>query len=279
MGLAFMQLLVAHNKPSENFSIDFELINGLIVIEASVNSKKGNFILDTGCSFLAVAGKHSNGSIDLVTTDFQVKASEVNIDKFELGLIQEIGVQAVQFNMDKINQLVDRDIDGLIGTQIISDYNLMIDYNQNKVVFISDRAELNSFDPFEFVITKSQIKHNGDQSFIDVQIGGEQLNMLLDSGANISVLDLKWQDQFKALSKRNNNSSISNDFTIHQSSINNVSITDLGVVYRDLSSVQGSMPYDGILSLSSLNVDKVLFDYQQNQVIFFWTKGDITSLD
>ena len=186
-------------------------------------------------------------------------------------------IDAVQFDMNKIKQLVNRDIDGLIGTQIISDYNLMIDYDHNKVVFISDRSDLKVFDPSAYIISKAPIVINDGKSFIQMNIAGHKLNMLMDSGANISVLDQKWSKRLRV--QQNLTSQMQDDFIIQQSSVNNVSISNLGITYRNLEGFQNESNYDGILSLSSLNADKVIFDYKRNQVIFFWKTEDFASLD
>jgi len=69
------------------------------------------------------------------------------------------------------------------------------------------------------------------------------------------------------------------DYTIKQSSIGKVTIADLGLIYRDLGEVQDGSNFDGILSLSSLNADKILFDNKRNQVFFFWTRDKLASVD
>lgn len=214
----------------------------------------------------------------MATTEFNVSASEVKVKNFEFGQIKEKSVDAIQFNMDKINQLVNRNIDGLIGTQIIGDYDLMIDYNQNKVVFISDRSELKVFDPQDYTITRAPIIFKGNKSFLPMTIAGQEVNMLLDSGANISVLDQKWSETLQQEQQQNTDSQLKDNYTIEQSSIGNVTISDLGLIYRDLSEVQDGFNFDGILSLSSLNADKILFDYKRNRVIFFWTRDNLASI-
>jgi len=181
--------------------------------------------------------------------------------------------------MDKINQLVNRNIDGLIGTQIISDYNIMIDYKQNKIVFISDSSKLNVFDPLDYAISRAPVTIKDNKSFLRMSIAGQELNMLLDSGANISVLDQKWSNSFQQEQQQNTDSQLKDDYTIKQSSIGKVTIADLGLIYRDLGKVEDGFSFDGILSLSSLNADKILFNTKRNQVIFFWTKDKLASVD
>jgi len=181
--------------------------------------------------------------------------------------------------MDKINQLVNRNIDGLIGTQIIGDYTLMVDYKQNKVVFISDGSELEVIDPIDYAITRAPVTVKDNKSFLRMSIAGQELNMLLDSGANISVLDHKWFEYFQQEQQQNTDSQLMDDYTIKQSSIGKVTIADLGLIYRDLGEVQDGSNFDGILSLSSLNADKILFDNKRNQVFFFWTRDKLASVD
>jgi len=79
-------LVYSNSSPASHFTIDFELVNGLILVEATINSKKGSYILDTGFSFLAVEGDPKRPSMTMATTEFNMSASEIWIKSINLSI-------------------------------------------------------------------------------------------------------------------------------------------------------------------------------------------------
>jgi len=94
------QLGYSNSSPVSHFTIDFELVNGLIVVEATINSKKGSYILDTGFSFLAVEGDPTRPSMTMATTEFNISASEVKVENFEFGRIKEIWIKSINLSIE-----------------------------------------------------------------------------------------------------------------------------------------------------------------------------------
>ena len=271
--------LAANNTPVDNFSVDFTLVNGLIILEASVDSKKGNYILDTGCSFIALnEDAHQEGDIFIESSDFDAHASATEIQEFTFGNIKKEQLQAVKFDMAPIEQALGIVIDGVIGTEVTVGYNVLIDYELNKVSFISNRSTANLMDVFDYTVSKAKLSNHLNQSFITIDIQGESLTMLLDSGANISVLDQQFKKRFDSL-QRSFGKTSTDDFTIDSVHLANVSIDQFSVMYTDLSKFQDELSFDGILSLSAINASKMLFDFDKGQVYFFWNTSDVASLD
>ncbi len=271
--------LAANNTPVDNFSVDFTLVNGLIILEATVNSKKGNYILDTGCSFIAL-NEESNqeGDIYIESSDFNARASSTEIQEFTFGNIKKEQLKAVKFDMTPIEQALGMLIDGVIGTEVTVGYSVLIDYELNKVSFISNRSTANLMDVFEYTVSKAKFSNYQNQSFVTIEIQGEKLTMLLDSGANISVLDQQFKKRFDAMQQSNGKTS-TNDFTLDNINLANVSIDQFSFMYTDLSKFQDEISFDGILSLSTINASKMLFDFDKGQVYFFWDTTDVVSLN
>jgi len=270
------------NNGTESFSINFDLVNGLILLEASVDHIRGKYILDTGCSFIAIDGVEGKGDIELSSTEFSATASETNLAKFELGGIKLENIEALEFDMKKIEAIVGTDIDGLIGTQAMMNYNILIDYTEMKVSFLGDQSPQLNINSLSHTIIKSAMTTHDNQSSIDVQIQDQSYTLLLDSGANISVFDYSYKKSLKHLHQKNKSSIVADDYIIEELSLNRVTIKDMAVLYRDLSLLQDNrsgQKIDGILSLTSLDADKVLFDYTNSQVIFFWAHEDIAAVE
>jgi len=270
--------LVANNKPADNFSIDFRLVNGLIILEASVDSKKGNFILDTGCSFVALNEEHQEGDIVIKSSDFDVLGSSTEIQEFAFGNITHENFEVVQFDMTTIEQSIGMVIDGVIGTEVTAGYNVMIDYELLKISFISDRSKLNLLDFAKYSVSKTKMFNHLNQSFVVIEIGAESFTMLLDSGANITVLDKKFKQQLESIQYLNTDIKDDNNFTLKEVRFASASINKLAVKYDDLSKFQDEFAFDGIISLSAINASKMLLDYDKEQMYFFWDINYIASI-
>jgi len=250
-----------------------------MIIEASIDSKKGSYILDTGCSFLAIHGQVQTNDIQLVSSEFGTSAQEIEVNHFQFGNISEQHIDAVQFDMKAISDLTQKHIDGVIGTQLFDQYNIMIDYEASKVFFFSGRPDLDRSDLLNYSITKSKITKSHNQAYVNMDIAGQSMKMLLDSGANVSVVDQKWYLRLSKNQLENTNSSLPDDFIIDQSTLSHVRLEELTILYRDLARLHTETSFDGILSLSSLNAGKIIFDMQRDQVIFFWRTDSVASLE
>lgn len=113
----------------------------------------------------------------------------------------------------------------------------------------------------------------------DVELAGQSLKMLFDTGTNIKVLDQLWFSNLEANQSVNQNSLLFDVYIIDRTSLSHESIEDHSFKCRDLSSFQESHSFDEILSLSSINAKKIIVNFQNNQVIFFWSADSVASLD
>ena len=180
--------------------IPFKLIDNLIVIEAELLDKKGNFIIDTGSETLILNKAHfktqqpfyskkkeTSGVIDIIDNPLEKRLREfiikdlivedTNSDVIDLSHIEE---------SKKIHLL------GIIGFDILKDYEVFIDMYLNQITLsrvnakgqkLDERAYLeNIIDTIDFRLKKHTI-------VLEAYVNDQKLKFGLDTGAEYNQLN------------------------------------------------------------------------------------------
>ena len=110
-------------------TIPFTMLEGMMVVEATVNNQKGNFIIDTGAPTLVlnerpvskeqVAGRGI--SEGLVTAEVTVKA-------FNWSGINKTNVAAFKVDISHLERVSGKELAGIIGYDILKEVELLVDY-------------------------------------------------------------------------------------------------------------------------------------------------------
>ena len=169
----------------------------LLLIEATVDNETGNFIFDTGANKLIFNGTYFrnhirtqgesssgiNGSIGTV--------EQTTIDKIEFaGLIYK-KVKVDLANLGHIENRRGVKILGLIGFNLMKDFEILIDTknNQLKLYRLNKAGERVSSQSAGFKPDYSQkIWMISNILFLEGKIGGKKLNFCFDTGAETNVI-------------------------------------------------------------------------------------------
>lgn len=130
--------------PAYSFSrqcdqIRFKGLKKLIIVEATVNDKKGWFVLDTGMKDLLLNSNYFRGlppkevpdSISLVDVKGQVQPTKaVKVDQFSWGEIHRKDFLARATNIRTMEKVLKMRILGLIGMEVVRHLELVVDYGQ-----------------------------------------------------------------------------------------------------------------------------------------------------
>jgi len=180
--------------------IPFKLVDHLIVVEAELKNKKGNFIIDTGSEALILNSVH----FDIFYT-FQrksINASGVNevldysyekyIDEFNLnGFKLENKISDV-INLSHIEKSKKIKLLGIIGYSILKDYEVFIDLHLNQITLskvdkkgktLNNKIYLEKIvDSLEFTLKKHTI-------VIDGFINNQKVRFGIDTAAEFNQIN------------------------------------------------------------------------------------------
>ncbi|MEP7127971.1 MAG: aspartyl protease family protein [Chitinophagales bacterium] len=302
--LLFPALTIAASLPLVNFSYkeqhdfskpegDFEVLvvpikraENLLLVEATVDSITGNFIVDTGAPYLVLnktyfrKGKSKDGATaGGVTGGMNTAVTHTVINRLSL---QELYFKSVQADMVSLGHIEDSKgvkILGLLGASLFSDLEMEIDVSKNvlylyKLNKSGDRiAAAGSTTTGQHHLQIPFIIEN-NIIFINTSIGGNKLRYCLDTGAEINVLGneapKKVLQHFK-LSSRNSLTGTSNQRVevfggeLDELTIGDHAFLNTQTILTGLAGLQ--MVYntniDGILGYNFLAEGRVIINFRK----------------
>ena len=179
--------IIDFNKNSDTLNFDIE--NGLIVVKIEVDGKECRFIWDTNSH--SIIGLFNQKDSDtsgfckykINALESSIDCRTVHIDSINIGnftykdfyLSKTIGEKQKIFN--------NLDIEGIIGWDIIKDFDNIIDFKNQKIIL----NKINSYD----YIKKSPVKNFFFMSYPIIWAylpNGEPIVLILDLGSNETYL-------------------------------------------------------------------------------------------
>lgn len=174
-------------------TIPFRLIGKLIVVTATVDGQPGNFILDTGVAHLTLnshyfpsdmPGKEMHGIFG-AASQLRVRYSHFRCGELDLGQIY-----SETLSLQHIERAKGIIIHGLIGTELLREYEVHVDLKSRLLSFApGDKRSSTSYDYLVPPTDTIDFRWKGDLPCLTAEAGSRQLNLLLDTGAEIGMLN------------------------------------------------------------------------------------------
>lgn len=178
--------------------IPFKLVDRLIVIEGKIKGESGNFIIDTGSETMILnkvhfktypfqkATKTTSGILKNVDKLFEKKIEKLSLKELTLKDKQSDIIDLSHIEKSKKIKLL-----GIIGFNILKDYEVFIDLYLNQITLtkidsdgntLSDKIYLEKIsDTLDFQLKNHTI-------VINSYIGKEEVTLALDSGAEFNQI-------------------------------------------------------------------------------------------
>ena len=171
--------------------VDIEIRKKLIIVPVTIGGKEYRFLFDTGAPFSVSdqLQKDNNFKIvskgNIVDSDYnRKKVHWVQVDSISISNVSFLNQTAFIGDFDANPIMKCLEIDGIIGSNIIRQYNWTIDQEQN-TLSLSSKIEINTFKESIVIPFKTDYQYN---MFIDVYIGQSKVkNILVDYGSNGSI--------------------------------------------------------------------------------------------
>ncbi len=182
--------------------IPFKVVDRLIVVEAELLDKKGNFIIDTGSETMILnevhfpmkyqhlsRKKYTAGVIEVVDDAFEQQVKEIVLENFNLKNKTSDIIDLSHIEKSKKIRLL-----GIIGYSILKDYEVFIDMHLNQITLTKvdnygNKLDENVYaekisDSIDFKLVKHTIVLNGF-------IGDKEVTFGLDSAAEFNQISKK----------------------------------------------------------------------------------------
>jgi hypothetical protein len=215
--LIYLTCLCNEPLPTTNVSVDFSIpysflispnsviipfnaVSGLVVIKGSVNQIEGNFIVDSGANGLVLNNRYFKPDRLLANSEgvgVSGSTSEVGIAKLDSLNVDELVFLNTKAQTIDLRQLENRKktrILGLIGYDILKDFEIMFDYRQRFLTFSKTDKKGNILTTLPHTNDKvDSVSFNmgNHLPIIEVKVGNKKKIMGIDTGAEYNMLNIK----------------------------------------------------------------------------------------
>ncbi|BAP30949.1 uncharacterized protein CHSO_1912 [Chryseobacterium sp. StRB126] len=247
------------------------LPSGHLIVQAEVEGKKGNFILDTGGGVNLFLGNFSKDlsqkdSYNFLTA-FRATGEQMTVPMFKS---KEIVFNGKKFKDTwyATHNMEIKGIDGLISLPMLYDTEFIIDYTTKEIVFPKEKLNGKK-------VVDIQLSTNADQSLditTYINVNNIKINVLLDSGAGndsfwlserlMNTLNIKKEGLQLIEKKSEFNPAITNKF--YKGSVNTVSNSFAKVENPNVFFVEGLI-YEGKTSINWLG-KKLGFNLKEKKI-------------
>lgn len=259
-------------------TVPFTIIEGMMLVEASMNQEKGNYIIDTGAPSLVINEKPTSdrqvvgrGISEGLVTD------EVTVKDFNWSGIHKKNVNAFKVDISHLEKVSGKTIVGIIGYDILKEVELLVDYQTQMVQLIPIKNK-STEQPIAIIPFTMQ----AHLPVIKVKIGKKKLRLALDSASESNILD----DKFL---KKLNNNLLSNQqigeiqgvdqqikkvqvATIQHTTVKDLTFDDMSYLFTDLSHLksESNLYIDGLLGYPFFKQRKISINYKERK-IYVWS--------
>jgi len=275
---------------NETITIPFIMLGNIIAVEVMLNSEKRMFLFDSGSPKVILNSKYITKN-DTVTKTIKssskgaggnVSGMDINqLVKLEFGGIIMENQDVLTLDISHLEESLETNIEiyGLIGHELIKDYDLLFDYEKNELTLIKpdfykqykNEHLLNS----ELTVVPFDLASH--IPVIKARIGGKDYSFGIDCGAEVNLMD---DDLLAPMLKHLKHTEIDtltgieNRIEVTTGSIKKVIIggkklKKMKTAFNDMShfNLGYKLNLDGLMGYELLSKQKTLISYHRKQMI------------
>lgn len=185
------------------YEMPFRLKERLIIIEAKVDNQKGYFIVDTGIENIVLNSRvksKENVALDFCDVSGKQQMGQVKNIKFEFGNWVFKNQMAYVLDISHIEKHLKFPIMGLVGREILSEFEFHFDYQHFKIHLYKLDKEGNrkrAYVDQSFPIDTIPIILKAQLPYIKTKVSKKTFRLGLDSGASVNILLTNSPRRFK----------------------------------------------------------------------------------
>lgn len=280
------------SKPKkEIITIPFIMIGNLIAVDVILNNQKRLFLFDSGSPSVILNSKYiqTNDTINKKTISSSKgvsgSISGMNIEQVEkldfAGIIIE-NQDVLTMDISHLEKSLETDIEiyGLIGYELIKDYDLLFDYDNKELTLINPNF-FNQYKNDELLDNKFTIVPFELESHIPVfkaKIGEKDYSFGIDCGAETNLMDDELLAPMSAHLKRIEKDTLSGADRIRKEVtkglikklyISGKTFKKVATLFNDMSHLNNGykLKLDGLMGYELLSKQKTIISYKRKEMI------------
>jgi Aspartyl protease len=284
--IGFLSVMNSWGNNPPSITLPFHLVGKSVFVEATVNSKTGYYLFDSGAPNLILNSQYFQDDEGLfIEADLlgfngeALAAKSLWTQGFSLGGISLKNQYAVLLDLSAMEQIKHIRIDGIIGYEVIKNMVWKLDFDRKELQLVPSIAQHPISGPCELSPTDSvDLYFSGHIPYIMVNISGKRLRMGIDTGSERNLLqDKAIKDEFFQQRGKIRLAGLTSDEQhlrvgfVPDFSMGELQADSLEVVLADLRKVNDELPtrLDGLLGISYLKGHPIAINYQRRKA-YFW---------
>lgn len=189
----------AVNLSQNTIYIPFRAVGRLIAVDARVDTTEGLFILDTGASDLLLNENYfesertysSRTAVGVIGEVGPLKTRMVDTLIWDLLEIENLEGHVV--SLSHIEEKKNIRLVGVLGYKVFQDFEILIDYSIRQLIITRVDKDGRRMDPqaiYQSPVDSLNFKLRGHVMVIRAQVNGVRLDLGLDTGAELNLLDV-----------------------------------------------------------------------------------------
>ena len=278
-------------KNSKNVTkIPFEMSGKLIMVDVMLNGKKRKFILDSGAPQVILNSRYT---AEKDTTEKRIlslsKGVSGNISGMDIQQVKSLDFAGIQLKNEKVitldishlEQALDNKIYGLIGYDLIKDYDILFDYENKEIILINpdyyEKYKNKNFSDNKLTIVPFSLENH--IPVVKALIDKKEYSLGIDCGAESNLLDDELFEEMQRLLKNNAEVALTgagkNKKSVKKAKlkklyIGNKKFKNLITVSNNISHLNEGykINIDGLIGYEVLSRQKTLMSYKRKELIF-----------
>ena len=261
-------------------TIPFEVVRGMMHVRAKLENREGTFILDTGAPMLIInCSKTYTTKKQATSISNSFEVATFKVEKFNWGAYSNSEFEALAIDISHIEKAAKRPILGIIGYSNLKDYEVYINPLSQKIHL--HPSENNNLHKVAKPLLAIPFNLQDHLPVLSIEIGGKQLNLGLDTGAAVNLLNAQLLEQLPPdlLSNREVEEVVGIDQNIIKTTSSLIPYTNLAnqtlgemkYIFTDIDHLNQSteLQIDGILGFPFIQKLKCSINYKK-QILYIW---------
>ncbi len=272
--------------------IPFKQFGKLIVVDVLLNGEKQPFIIDSGSPRVVLNSAYIKNSDDGIKRTKLSNVGDVNgnTSNMDITSVKQLkwaemsmnDEDVLSVNLSHLEEELEMEIYGLIGYELLKNYDLLIDYKEKKITLIRPQF-LSTYISNNFNNSKQEkvpFVLKGHIPIINAVISNQSFKLAVDTGAEVNLISMDSYETLKDnIYNQQNESLIGLDnsntknvtlATLKYLEVGNIKFNDLETVFNDISHFNSgySVKVDGIVGYELLSKHKSIIRYNNKEIIF-----------
>ena len=258
----------------------FDLVGGLILVDAEIDGSTEKFIFDTGAPHLFLNTKNrtcKKSNQQIVGVGGHQRLDIKKDVELEWSGKKIKNKETYGMDLSHIEKAKGEKIGGLLGYEMVKGKELVIDYKSQKIYLI-DKKNKTFFSGHEKV-DRVFFKMVGHIPVIRIRFGKKNFYFGIDTGAEVNVIDKRLKGKIpKELISNNSNTKVvgvnaivekANCIKIKSMKVGKQTYGEMDYIFTDLSAFHqnSDIQLDGFLGYSFLKQANFSINYRKNQLI------------